>query len=232
MRRWSETASMASPRANHSWLIWWPSVKELWHWWTKEGQLMSSTWTSARPFTWSHTTSLSLNWREKIWMLDYSFLTVSLWQKRCFGFLHFHLKSVWLDFSGVEGAALAVTDLCCRAQAHAWLGAWNGEVWEVKRTRFSARAWRCLLSDMLPHFLDTNVYPPPFIFSQVQWQSPVLGFHTVQHFMAPAFLLPWTSPGAYLAFQGSIMKQFHYTHTGLKKMSGTTGDNKKKRSFK
>jgi len=31
----------------------------------KEGQLMSSTGTSERPLIWSHTTSLSLNWRER-----------------------------------------------------------------------------------------------------------------------------------------------------------------------
>lgn len=34
-----------------------------WHWWAKEGQLMSFTCTSARPLTWSCITFLSLNWR-------------------------------------------------------------------------------------------------------------------------------------------------------------------------
>ena len=32
--------------------------------WTKEGQLMSSTWTCERPLTRSHIASLSLNWRD------------------------------------------------------------------------------------------------------------------------------------------------------------------------
>lgn len=30
----------------------------------KEGQLMSSTWTAAKPLTWPHIAPLSLNWRE------------------------------------------------------------------------------------------------------------------------------------------------------------------------
>lgn len=38
-------------------------MTEGWHWWTKEGQLMSA-WTCARPLAQSCTTSLSLNWRD------------------------------------------------------------------------------------------------------------------------------------------------------------------------
>ena len=42
-RRWSTAASMALPRENHVPPIWWPSMMEWQHWWTKEGQLISST---------------------------------------------------------------------------------------------------------------------------------------------------------------------------------------------
>jgi len=61
MRRWSETASTASSGEYCASPIWWPSVKKRWHQWTTVGQLRSSIWSSARPLTWSHTTSLSLN---------------------------------------------------------------------------------------------------------------------------------------------------------------------------
>lgn len=44
---------------------WWPFIMVWQHWWTQEGQMMSSTWTSARPLTWSHTAFLSLNWRQR-----------------------------------------------------------------------------------------------------------------------------------------------------------------------
>ena len=58
----SETASMASPRANlvtlHDGVT--ASVTP-----SKEGQLMSSAWICARPPMWSNTTSLSLDWRNR-----------------------------------------------------------------------------------------------------------------------------------------------------------------------
>jgi len=63
-RRLSERASMISPRADCAWLTWWPSMLEWWQQQTKEGQLMSSTWTYTRPSTWSHTTSLPLIWKK------------------------------------------------------------------------------------------------------------------------------------------------------------------------
>ena len=44
-----------------AWPIWWSLMVEWQHWWTKEGQVMSSTWTCARTLIWSHGTSLSLN---------------------------------------------------------------------------------------------------------------------------------------------------------------------------
>lgn len=34
------------------------------------------------------------------------------------------------------------------------------------RMRSSAGAWRCLILNMLSHVLDTNIFPPSFIFSQ------------------------------------------------------------------
>jgi len=63
LKRWSKTASMVSPKVDCAWSIWWPSVTEWWLRWMGEGQRMSPTWTSAKPLTWSLTTSFSLNWR-------------------------------------------------------------------------------------------------------------------------------------------------------------------------
>jgi len=59
--RWSETARKASPRADHAWPIWRTSVMDFQRQWTKEGQLVSCIWTSARPLTRSHT-SFFLCW--------------------------------------------------------------------------------------------------------------------------------------------------------------------------
>ena len=53
-------ASIASPKEGHAWPIWWFSMMDWCHQWTKRRQLMSSTWT----LTWSPTTCLSVNWRE------------------------------------------------------------------------------------------------------------------------------------------------------------------------
>lgn len=66
-----------------------------------------------------------------------------------------------------------------RDQASTWIWTREGGGRNVKRTRSLAGACRQLISNMLFHFVDTNIFPPPFIFSQAQCQSPVLGFQTV-----------------------------------------------------
>lgn len=71
MRRWSKTATTTSPRVDCAWPVWLPSMMKWWHCCTKEGQLVA-TWSCARPLTWSHATSISLNWRDgfEVWAIQ------------------------------------------------------------------------------------------------------------------------------------------------------------------
>lgn len=88
----------------------------------------------------------------------------------------FPLKSFQTHLASTGGEGLAPIG---RDQASTWIWTRDGGGRKVKRTRSSAGACRWLISNMLCHFLDTNIFPPPFIFSQAQWQSPVLGFQMV-----------------------------------------------------
>lgn len=48
-----------------SWLqIWWPPMMGLQHWWRRKERWMSPSWTSAKHLILSHSTSLSLKWRD------------------------------------------------------------------------------------------------------------------------------------------------------------------------
>lgn len=49
--RWLMTDNMASLRANQAWNIWWLFTVVLQHWWTREEQLTSPTWTCEKIFT-------------------------------------------------------------------------------------------------------------------------------------------------------------------------------------
>ena len=65
MRGWA--GDLTQPAWLHQgkvWPIWWLSIIDWRHQWTKGSQLMSATWTSPRPLTSSPTTFLSLNWRD------------------------------------------------------------------------------------------------------------------------------------------------------------------------
>lgn len=142
--------------------------------------------------------------------------------KRCFDFLHFHLKCIWLGLFGSAGSSpghrwsvLQSSGTCL-----AWSLKWRRLRGEENKVL--SRAWRCLLSKChaLPHFLEVNVFPSPFIFPKFNGKTQCWVFIQNQFLgisLPLLFLLAWASPGACIAFQQSIMKQFHYTDTGLKK---------------
>lgn len=119
-----------------------------------------------------------------------------------------------------------------RDQTSAWIWTGEGRGWEGMRTRSSAGVWRCLISNMLSHFLDTSIFPPPFIFSQVQWQSPVLCSQEAPISGAlgcPCFASCLSQNKVLPSIQNKHSeRQFHYTDTGLKEMPSTIGNNQKR----